>query len=116
MALSPYEVFRRPLLTEKSTIQRDKYTERKGKEDLVKYTLEVDPRATKVDIKAAMEQLFPESQGNIVQINTLRMKGVIKDADKSRRGRRFRPGKTSLRKKAVVTLGNGATIPQFEGF
>ncbi len=46
MGISPYEVFRRPILTEKTTIQRDKYTDRPGCADVVKYVVEVDPRAT----------------------------------------------------------------------
>lgn len=116
MAMSPYVVFRRPIVTEKTTMLRTQYAEREKGEPLVKYTFEVDVNATKTDIKAAMESLFPESKGNIVKINTMHVHGKAKDPDKGRRSRRFRPGKTADRKKAIVTLRDGVTIPQFEGF
>jgi len=115
MGLSPYEVFRRPILTEKTTVQRDKYTDRPGRADVVKYVVEVDPRATKDDIRAAMEYLFPNAQGAIAKINTMNTPGKAKDADRNRRSRRFRPGRTRGRKKAIITLRDGVTIPQFEG-
>ncbi|MAF09661.1 50S ribosomal protein L23 [Candidatus Poribacteria bacterium] len=116
MALSPYEVFRRPILTEKTTIQRERYTERPGRPDIIKYVVEVDPKATKDDIRAAVEFLFPDAQGAITKINTIRTNGKARDADKNRRTRRFRPGKTREQKKAIITLRAGVTIPQFEGF
>ena len=114
MAMNPYRVFRRPLLTEKSTRMTDRYVDRPGRPDYVKYTVEVDPKATKDDIRAAIETLFPEAQGKIAKINTVRLRGKVKDPDRNRRNRRFRPGRTVARKKAIITLRDGATIPQFE--
>jgi len=115
MGISPYEVFRQSVLTEKTTVQRERYTDRPGRPDVVKYVVEVDPRATKDDIRAAVEFLFPDAQGSITKINTIRTNGKVRDADKNRRSRRFRPGRTREQKKAIITLRAGVTIPQFEG-
>lgn len=115
MAMDPYKVFRRPLMTEKSTIQKDKYRERLGADSYVKYTLEVDMKATKLDIRRAIETLFPETEGQIVKINTMRKPGKRHDPDRRTRYRRFRAGRSAGQKKAVVTLRGNVTIPQFEG-
>ena len=114
MAMDPYKVFRRPLMTEKSTIQKDKYRERLGAESYVKYTLEVDMKATKLDIRRAIETLFPETEGQIVKINTMRKTGKRRNLNRRIRYR-FRSGRSAGQKKAVVTLRGNVTIPQFEG-
>ncbi|MDE0021112.1 MAG: 50S ribosomal protein L23 [Candidatus Poribacteria bacterium] len=115
MAMDPYKVFQRPLMTEKSTIQKDKYRERLGAESYVKYTLEVDMRATKQDIRRAIETLFPETEGQIIKINTMRKQGKRRDSGRLSRFRRFRPGRSAGQKKAIVTLRGNVTITQFEG-
>ena len=115
MLMSPYRVFRRPHLTEKTTLQRYKYVERPGHPDFVKYAIEVDPKASKSDIRGAVEALFPETAGSIVKINTMRVRARTKDDGTNRRSRRFRAGKTVARKKAIITLREGVTIAQFEG-
>ena len=115
MPLSPYRVFRRPVLTEKTTNQRDKYEDRKGHADFVKYTIEVDPKASKSEIRTAVESLFPEAAGHIVKINTIRVRSRSRDSDRNRRSRQFRSGHTATRKKAIITLRDGVKIGQFEG-
>ncbi|GIX06222.1 MAG: 50S ribosomal protein L23 [Candidatus Poribacteria bacterium] len=115
MALNPYQVFLMPLLTEKSVQMQDKYSDRPGRPDYVKYTVEVHPEATKPEIRKALEELFPEVRGNIVKINTIRLRGEIRDPDRFRGRRRFRRGRTRTRKKAIITLRGGVRIPQFEG-
>jgi large subunit ribosomal protein L23 len=115
MAKNPYQVILRPLVTEKSVFFQSRYAARRGKDALVKYTVEVDPKATKSEIRAAMEALFPEASGHIVGVNTLRVRGKVKDPDKGKLVRRFRPGRTPNRKKAVITLKGGVTIPRLEG-
>jgi large subunit ribosomal protein L23 len=78
------DVIKRPVITERSTeIMADK-----------KYTFEVDPRATKTQIKGALEEIFGV---NVRSVNTATYKGKFK-----RVGRHT--GYTSKRKKAVVTL------------
>jgi large subunit ribosomal protein L23 len=90
------DVIKRPVITERSTeIMADK-----------KYTFEVDPRATKTQIKGALEEIF----GVKVQtVNTANYKGKFK-----RVGRHT--GYTSKRKKAVVTLtSESKELDFFEG-
>ena len=85
-----YEVIRRPVVTEKSTL---------GSEHN-QVTFEVPLNATKTEIKAAVEQVF---KVKVKTVNTLRHKGKTK---------RFRGqvGKRSDRKKAFVTLDEGHSI------
>lgn len=69
-----------------------------------KYTFEVDPRASKGEIKRAIEALFKVS---VRKVNTLSVKGKWR-----RQGRT--EGKTRNWKKAVVTLKEGNKIELFE--
>lgn len=96
MALHMFEVLRRPLVTEKSTILQ----ERDGK-----YAFEVDSRANKSQVKLAVEKSFDVKVKNV---NIITVKGKNK-----RFGIRYtrRPSW----KKAVVTLGSGDKIQLFEG-
>jgi large subunit ribosomal protein L23 len=89
------QVLIRPLLTEKSTeLLR-----------LNKYTFEVAPNATKVDIQRAIESL---GQCQVEKVNTLVVKG------KTRRTRRG-TGRTPDWKKAIITLKEGSTMSGFLG-
>jgi large subunit ribosomal protein L23 len=85
-----YEVIRRPVVTEKSTL---------GSEHN-QVTFEVPLDASKLEIKVAVEQLF---KVKVKAVNTLRRKGKTK---------RFRGqiGKRSDVKKAYVTLEDGHSI------
>jgi large subunit ribosomal protein L23 len=85
-----YEVIRRPVVTEKSTL---------GSEHN-QVTFEVPLDASKTEIKAAVEELF---KVKVKAVNTLRRKGKTK---------RFRGqvGKRSDVKKAYVTLDDGHSI------
>jgi large subunit ribosomal protein L23 len=78
------DIIKRPVITERSTeIMADR-----------KYTFEVDTRATKTQIKIALEDIFGI---NVASVNTANYKGKFK-----RVGRHT--GYTSKRKKAIVTL------------
>jgi len=91
-----YQVLVRPILTEKSGFQAD---------NLSKYTFEVDGRATRADVKRAVEKAFEVS---VTKVNMMLVPG------KTRRwGRRV--GVSSNWKKAVVTLAEGDSIQLFEG-
>ena len=85
-----YQLVRRPLVTEKSTL---------GSEHN-QVTFEVPLDATKPEIKAAVEDLF---KVKVKGVNTLRQKGKTKRF-------RGRPGKRSDMKKAYVTLEEGHSI------
>ena len=87
------DIVRRPLITEKAT---------RGL-DLNQYTFEVDPRAAKPEIKAAIEKLFDVKVIGISTMNPPR---------KSRRIGRY-PGKRAQVKKAVVRLAEGNSIQLF---
>ncbi|MDI7275935.1 MAG: 50S ribosomal protein L23 [Anaerolineae bacterium] len=94
--MHPYEVLKRPVLTEKSNIQSDFEN---------RYTFEVDKRANKLQIKEAVERTF---QVSVVAVNVMNVPG------KERRLGRRR-GRTPGWKKAVVTLAPGQRIQLFEG-
>ena len=86
----------RPVVSEKSYSLMDKSV----------YVFIVDPRATKIDVRHAVEQAFSV---RVTKVNTLNRKG------KSTRNRRtgvvgMRPGT----KRAIVTLKAGDTINLFE--
>nr|YP_002049235.1 50S ribosomal protein L23 [Paulinella chromatophora]ACB43025.1 50S ribosomal protein L23 [Paulinella chromatophora] len=88
------DVIRRPLITEKANRALEQN----------QYTFEVDHRATKPDIKAAIEQIFNVS---VVSVNTMNPHRRIK-----RRAGRF-PGKRARVKKAMVRLAEDNAIQLF---
>jgi large subunit ribosomal protein L23 len=83
-----------PLITEKSM----------GGTAVSQYTFEVHPRATKTQIKLAVQEIFKVS---VLKINTVNVGGKLKNF--ARRGVRT-SGKQSDWKKAVVTLKPGQKI------
>ncbi|MBN1955711.1 MAG: 50S ribosomal protein L23 [Anaerolineae bacterium] len=93
-----YEVIKRPVITEKS---------RYLALSLTQYTFEVDGRANKAQVKAAVEKIYG------VQVEKVSMMVMPGKANK-RWGRR-RVVRRSAWKKAIVTLAQGHSIPIFEG-
>ena len=91
-----YEILRRPLVTEKSTMLKDEKNE---------YIFEVAKHATKPQIKKSVEKAF---KVRVVKVNVITVPG------KSRRmgGRII---EESSWKKAVVRLGPEDKITFFEG-
>lgn len=89
-------VIRRPLVTEKSTRQKDESRQ---------YVFEVHRDANKIEIQSAVERLF---KVKVLQVRTSNVLGKIK-----RLGRRY--GKRPDWKKAIVTLKEGDRIDFFEG-
>jgi large subunit ribosomal protein L23 len=90
------KIIRRPLITEKSTRQ---------KEENHQYVFEVHRDANKIEIQFAVERLF---KVKVLQVRTSNLLGKEK-----RLGRRF--GKRPDWKKAIVTLKEGDRIEFFEG-
>ena len=82
--MRPEEIIIAPIITEKSN---DGLNEGK-------YTFEVNPKATKIEIKNAVEKLF---EVKVLKVNTMNVSGKEK-----RMGRYV--GKTSDWKKAIVTI------------
>ena len=85
-----------PLVTEKSTTQREGQNQ---------YSFKVDKRANKIEIKEAVERLF---KIKVTEVRTTMIRGKVK-----RLGRRF--GKRPDWKKAIVTVREGDRIDFFEG-
>nr|WP_199291931.1 MULTISPECIES: 50S ribosomal protein L23 [unclassified Coleofasciculus] len=83
----------RPIVTEKATLLMEQN----------KYVFEVVPKATKPEIKAAIEDLF---KVKVVSVNTLRL------PRKKRRVGKFAGFKPQY-KRAIVTLASGETITLF---
>ena len=94
--MMPYEIIKRPLITEKTNIQ---------KEIANQLTFEVDRRANRIEIKRAIETAF---KVRVAKIQTMQVRGKAK-----RRGRFI--GKRRDWKKAIVTLMPGERIDFFEG-
>jgi large subunit ribosomal protein L23 len=97
--MTVYEVLRRPIETEKSRHQNAK---------LHQYVFVVDRRATKPQIKEAVETLFDV---DVEKVNVIMMP--------AKRGRRGRGRRLVVRgpqyKKAIVTLRADQSIDLFEG-
>ena len=91
-----HDIIRRPLITEKTSIQ---------KEIANQVTFEVDRQANRIEIKKAVEKIF---NVNVTGVRTMQVKGKTKQ-----RGRIL--GKRRSWKKAVVTLAPGDRIDFFEG-
>jgi large subunit ribosomal protein L23 len=94
--MTPYDIIKRPLVTEKTNIQ---------KEEKNQVSFEVDRRANRIEIKRAVEKIF---NVRVSEVRTLQIKGKIK-----RRGLIL--GKRKDWKKAIVTLRPGERIQFFEG-
>ncbi|WP_105956378.1 50S ribosomal protein L23 [Apilactobacillus quenuiae] len=80
------EIILRPVITEQSTAMMDDK----------KYTFDVDVRATKTQVKNAIEDIFDVK---VVKVNIMNLKGKLK-----RQGRY--EGYTKKRRKAIATLSN----------
>jgi large subunit ribosomal protein L23 len=91
-----YEIIKRPVITEKTSAQKEEHNQ---------ITFEVDRRANRVEIRRAVEKLF---NVRVSAVHTLQIKGKIKQ-----RGRI--QGKRRDWKKAIVTLMPGERIDFFEG-
>jgi len=91
-----YDIIKRPVITEKTTNQKEAYNQ---------ITFEVDCEANRVEIKKAIENIF---KVKVAGVHTIQIRGKIK-----RRGRIV--GKRRDWKKATVTLRPGERIDFFEG-
>lgn len=81
---SPYDIIKKPVLTEKSYDHLPSKT----------YTFEVDKNANKVEIRQAVEEVFGVSVDRVNVLNS--------DGKKRRQGQHV--GRTASSKKAYVTL------------
>ncbi len=93
------QIIRRPLVTEKSTMLRDKMRERKR--EVIAF--EVDIKANKIQVKDAVEQLF---KVKVEEVRLFNVRGKVK-----RMGRYA--GKRRDWRKAYVRLKEGEKAPDF---
>lgn len=91
-----YDIIKRPLITEKTSIQKELHNQ---------LSFEVDRRANRIEIKRAIESIF---NVQVASVKTMQVRGKVK-----RRGRV--EGKRRDWKKAVVRLEPGQRIDFFEG-
>ena len=91
-----HEIIIRPLVTEKTSIQKELYNQ---------VSFEVDRRANRIEIRRAIETIF---NVRVAGVKTMQITGKTK-----RRGRIV--GKRRDWKKAIVTLMPGERIDFFEG-
>ena len=94
--MSPYQVIRRPVITEKSNIVTA----------FNQYTFEVDRRANKAQIRNAVEHIF---KVDVVGVRVMNM------APKYGRWGRKRVKRSPAWKKAIVTIAPDQRIEVFEG-
>ena len=94
------DVLRRPVITEKNSMLSDQS----------KYTFEVHPASTKIQIKNAVEDAF---KVNVTAVNTINVKPKAKSR-MIRRGSGRIHGSSRAVKKAIVTLKPGERIDIFE--
>lgn len=94
MTLDVHNVIKRPMVTEKGTWAMNEQN---------RYAFEVDPRASKTEIKAAVEKIY---NVKVEKVNTQVRKGEF---------RRLKYGLVQLptTKTAVVRLKEGSTIELF---
>ncbi|MCP4118143.1 MAG: 50S ribosomal protein L23 [Desulfobacteraceae bacterium] len=94
--MKEYDIIRRPINTEKTTLQRELHNQ---------ISFEVARDASRVDIKNAVEKIF---NTRVQTVKTMQVKGKTKQ-----RGRIV--GKRRSWKKAIVKLMPGQRIDFFEG-
>jgi large subunit ribosomal protein L23 len=101
-ALTAPEIILRPVISEKSIDESNRG----------KYTFAVHGDANKIQIKAAVEELYRSEKVTVVSVNVL----TTKSKEKRRGTKRGRiTGYTTPWRKAIVTLAPGQKIEFFEG-
>jgi large subunit ribosomal protein L23 len=90
--MNPFEIIKTVRVTEKGTMQADQYNQ---------YTVVADRRASKDQIRQAVQELF---KVKVLRVNTGNMLGKL------RRQRTRQAGKSPDWKKAIVTLKSGDRI------
>jgi large subunit ribosomal protein L23 len=89
MSLQPYDILRKPLVTEKSMARQQQAT----------YTFIVATEANKAEVRAAVEKVY---NVKVDQVRTVKVKGKLK-----RMKNMLLEGKRKDWKKAYVTLKEG---------
>ncbi len=96
MNLNRYDIIKRPISTEKTTLQKEIFNQ---------VTFEVDRKANRLEIEKHVEEIF---NVRVASVRTMQVKGK-----KKQRGRIT--GRRKNWKKAIVKLMPGERIEFFEG-
>jgi large subunit ribosomal protein L23 len=100
--LTSSQVILRPVISEKTIDESGRG----------KYTFAVNGKANKIQIKAAIEELYKSEKVTVVAVNVL----TTQPKEKRRGTKRGRiTGHTTAWRKAIVTLASGQKIEFFEG-
>ena len=94
MNLEPHQIILSHIITEESQIQLNKANQ---------YTFRVVPAANKVQIRAAIERIWPGIK--VLRVNTVNYEGKTRRDVRTRRS-----GRKANWKKAIVTLRKGDKI------
>lgn len=94
------DIIIKPIVTEKST-----YAQAQGQKAEKKYTFKVNRKATKIDIKNAVQTLFGVKVTNVTTMN-------VKGTTRTRNGRTY---KTATWKKAIVTVATEIPTMTYQG-
>ncbi len=109
------EVIRHGIITEKSVAlqntSRDVGAKRRAPtgEIVPRYTFKVALEANKIQIRQAVEAMFPGVK--VVRVNTITMPGKARTI-RTRKGTRRKEARPW--KKAIVTLADGQSIPELQ--
>jgi len=95
--LHPYDVIRRPVITEKSSLMQESG----------QFVFEVASNANKFQVKEAVELIFGIDPNDILQVRTM-----VMPAKRGKRGRTFYIRRRQW-KKAIVTLSEGISLEIF---
>jgi large subunit ribosomal protein L23 len=96
MSVDPHKIIERPIITEEAQIQIGKANQ---------YTFRVNPKATKGQIRDAIEVIFKANNIRVVAVNTMNYQGKVRNRMASRQA-----GRRAHWKKAIVTLRPGDKI------
>jgi large subunit ribosomal protein L23 len=106
---NPYDVIKSRYITEKATVLSSLKDAKSNASvrrcENPKYVFLVDTSANKTEIKDAVEEIYSNRNVRVVAVNTINVKPKVFN----RRGPR-NPGRTSLMKKAIVTLAAGNSL------
>ncbi len=91
MSRSAFDILKRPLITERAL----------NAQEMNKYTFEVDSRASKREIKEAVESAFGVK---VTSVNTVNIRG------RRVQRQRMSPGKKRDLRKAIITLAPGQAL------
>jgi len=91
-----HSIIREPLITEKSSV-----LQAEGK-----FAFKVDVKATKCDIKEAIENIFAAKKVKVLSVNTMNYAGKAKRVGKY-------SGRRADWKKAIVKIENGKDLDLF---